>query len=110
MIRGSPKGCVSLGTYRVEETRGLIDGMETRSLIGGMGTVGWLRLMVIMGALKTTSVINAMQLLMGSYMDRSGRVKGLLLELATPMERPTRQDAPTHEPARPVGCDPCCWM
>ena len=28
-----------LGTYRVEETRGLIDGMETRSLIGGMGTV-----------------------------------------------------------------------
>ena len=28
-----------LDTYRVEETRGLIDGMETRSLIDGMGTV-----------------------------------------------------------------------
>ena len=29
-----------LGTYRVENTRGLLDGMETRSLISGMGTVG----------------------------------------------------------------------
>ena len=46
---GSPKGCVPLGTYRVEKTghlldgmktRGLIDGMETRGLISGMGTVG----------------------------------------------------------------------
>ena len=37
--RGSPKGCVPLGTYRVEKTRGLIDGMETRGLIDGMGTV-----------------------------------------------------------------------
>ena len=34
-----PKGCVPLGTYRVEKTRGLIDGMETRGLIDGMGTV-----------------------------------------------------------------------
>ena len=24
-----PKGCVPLGTYRVEETKGLIDGMGT---------------------------------------------------------------------------------
>ncbi len=47
----SPKGGVPLGTYRVEKTRGLLDGT---------GTVGRLRLMVIMGALKTTSVINAM--------------------------------------------------
>ena len=35
----SSKGYVSLGTYRVEKTRGLIDGMETRGLIDGMGTV-----------------------------------------------------------------------
>ena len=33
---------------------------KTRGLLDGTGTVGWLRLMVIMGALKTTSVINAM--------------------------------------------------
>ena len=46
-----PKGCVPLGTYRVKKTRGLIDGT---------GTVGWLRLMAIMGVLKTISVINAM--------------------------------------------------
>ena len=37
--RCPPKGRVPLGTYRVKETRGLIDGMETRSLIDGMGTV-----------------------------------------------------------------------
>ena len=35
-----PQGCVPLGSYRVEETRGLLDGMETRGLIDGMGTVG----------------------------------------------------------------------
>ena len=29
-----------LGTYRVEKTRGLLDGMETRGLIDGMRTVG----------------------------------------------------------------------
>ena len=28
----SPKGCVPLGTYRVEKTRGLIDGMGTIGL------------------------------------------------------------------------------
>ena len=40
-LRGPPsKGCVSSGIYRVEKTRGLIDGMETRGLIDGMGTVG----------------------------------------------------------------------
>jgi len=39
MIPGSPKGCVPLGTYRVEKARGLLDGMETRGLIDGMGTV-----------------------------------------------------------------------
>ena len=27
-----PKGCVPLGTYRVEKTRGLIDGMGTVGL------------------------------------------------------------------------------
>ena len=48
---GIPKGCVPLGTYRMEKTRGLIDGM---------GLLGWLRLMAIMGALKTISMINAM--------------------------------------------------
>ena len=32
MITGSPKGCVPLGTYRVEKTRGLIDGMGTVGL------------------------------------------------------------------------------
>ena len=35
----SPKGCMPLGTYRVEKTRSLLDGLETRSLIDGMGTV-----------------------------------------------------------------------
>ena len=30
----SPKGCVPLGTYRVEKTRGLIDGMGTVGLHG----------------------------------------------------------------------------
>ena len=29
-----PKGCVPLGTYRVEETKGLIDGMWTVGLPG----------------------------------------------------------------------------
>ena len=32
VLRGSPKGCVPLGTYRVEKTRGLIDGMGTVGL------------------------------------------------------------------------------
>ena len=39
MLRDVPKGCVPLGTYRVEKTRSLLDGLETRSLIDGMGTV-----------------------------------------------------------------------
>ena len=30
--RASPKGCVPLGTYRVEKTSGLIDGMGTVGL------------------------------------------------------------------------------
>ena len=30
----SPKGCVPLGIYRVEETKGLIDGMGTVGLQG----------------------------------------------------------------------------
>ena len=29
---GVPQGCVPLGTYRVEKTRGLIDGMGTVGL------------------------------------------------------------------------------
>ena len=40
IIPGSPKGCVPLGTYRVEKTRSLLDGMKTRGLIDGMETVG----------------------------------------------------------------------
>ena len=40
ILRGPPKGCVPLGTYRVEKTRGLIDGMETRGLLDGMETRG----------------------------------------------------------------------
>ena len=39
IVPGSPKGCVPLSTYRVEKTRGLLDGMETRGLIDRMGTV-----------------------------------------------------------------------
>ena len=42
----SPKGCVPLGTYRVEETKGLIDGMWT------VGLQGVAMLMAIMGSLK----------------------------------------------------------
>ena len=33
----SPKGCVPLGIYRVEKTRGLIDGMRTIGLPGTNG-------------------------------------------------------------------------
>ena len=50
-LSGIPKGCVPLGTYGVEKTRGLIDGM---------GTVGLAETNGIMGASKTISVINAM--------------------------------------------------
>ena len=37
---GSPKGCVPLGTYRVEKTRGLIDVMETVGLAETNGNNG----------------------------------------------------------------------
>ena len=30
----SPKGCVPLGIYRAEETKGLIDGVGTVGLLG----------------------------------------------------------------------------
>ena len=36
----APKGCVPLGTYRVEKTRGLIDGMGTVELLGTNGHNG----------------------------------------------------------------------
>ena len=36
----SPKGCVPLGIYRVEKTRGLIDGMGTVGLSGTNGYNG----------------------------------------------------------------------
>ena len=36
-LRGIPKGCVHLGIYRVEETKGLIDGM---GIVGFQGVVG----------------------------------------------------------------------
>ena len=35
-----PKGCVPLGIYRVEETKGLIDGMRTFGLQGVAGHNG----------------------------------------------------------------------
>ena len=38
--RSSPKSCVPLGTYRVEKTRGLIDGMGTVGLSGTNGLDG----------------------------------------------------------------------
>ena len=40
VLRGSPKGCVPLGTYRVEKTRDLIDGMGTVGLPGINGHNG----------------------------------------------------------------------
>ena len=40
MDRGVPKGSVPLGTYRVEKTRGLIDGMGTVGLPGANGHNG----------------------------------------------------------------------
>ena len=40
VLRGSPKDCVPLGTYRVEKTRGLIDGMITVGLPGTNGHNG----------------------------------------------------------------------
>ena len=39
-VPGSPKGCVPLGIYRVEETKGLIDGMGTIGLQGADGHNG----------------------------------------------------------------------
>ena len=36
----TPKGCVPLGIYRVEETKGLIDGMGTVGLHGANGHNG----------------------------------------------------------------------
>ena len=39
-LQMSPKGCVPLGTYRVEETKGLIDGMGTVGLHGANGHNG----------------------------------------------------------------------
>ena len=36
----SPKGCVPLGIYRVEETKGLIDGMGIVGLHGANGHNG----------------------------------------------------------------------
>ena len=39
-LQMSPKGCVPLGTYRVEETKGLIDGMWTVGLQGVAGHNG----------------------------------------------------------------------
>ena len=38
--RGTPKGCMPLGTYRVEKTRGLIDEMGTVGLPGNNGHNG----------------------------------------------------------------------
>ena len=38
--RGIPKGCVPLGICRVEETKGLIDGMGTIGLHGANGHNG----------------------------------------------------------------------
>ena len=37
---GIPKGCVPLGIYRVEETKGLIDGIGTVGLHGADGHNG----------------------------------------------------------------------
>ena len=37
---GFPKGCVPLGIYRVEEIKGLIDGMGTVGLQGAAGHNG----------------------------------------------------------------------
>ena len=41
-----PKGCVPLCTYRVEETKGLIDGMGTVGLPGTNGIMGALKIML----------------------------------------------------------------
>ena len=38
--RAVPKGCVPLGIYRVEETKGFIDGMWTVRLHGANGHNG----------------------------------------------------------------------
>ena len=39
-LQSSPKGCVPLGIYRVEETKGLIDGIRTVGLKGADGHNG----------------------------------------------------------------------
>ena len=87
---GSPKGCVPLGTYRVEKTRGLLDGMKTRGLFDGMGTVG----------LAETNGHN--RSIEDHYCDQRcvtphGKLHGQIWEseetpqeLTVPMERPTR--------------------
>ena len=40
LVPDPPKGCVPLGTYKVEETKGLIDGMRTVGLQGVAGHNG----------------------------------------------------------------------
>ena len=40
VLSGVPKGCVLLGIYRVEETKGLIDGMGTVGFHGASGHNG----------------------------------------------------------------------
>ena len=44
-----------MGTYRVEKTRGLLDGMETRGLIDGMETRGLIDGMGTVGLAETNA-------------------------------------------------------
>ena len=66
----SPKGCVPLGTYRVEETKGLIDGKSW----GLLGCIRSYNADGHNGVVKAMMCIQCYITLMGSYMVRSRKV------------------------------------
>ncbi len=82
--RAVPKGCVPLGIYGVEETKGLIDGMR---IVGLQGVTTSMAIMRALKAMKCTQC----------HVTPHGKLHGLIWEsqetqwkLTVPMERPTR--------------------
>ena len=68
-LQMSPKGCVPLGTYRVEETKGLIDESYRDCLVARSCNSDGLN-----EALKVMICIQCHVTPMGSYMVRSRKV------------------------------------
>ena len=80
----SHKGCAPLGTYRVEETKGFIDGIEI------VGLQGVAMLMAIMGAMKAMMCTQCHVTPHGKLHGRVQESQETQWELTVPMERPTR--------------------